>query len=368
MKTKIAIACQGGGSLAAFTAGALQALFENGIQDTFDITSLSGTSGGAICAALAWYSLKKGENPSERLANFWQDNAAQTSQERLFNDATIKTLELAGKGVLPKLDISPSSPTLSRWLSLTATALGLRSQFSSLQKLLEAHIDFQEIASWEPQPDPPILVMGAINVLNGKPSTFNSADESLIVEHILASCAAPTLFPAVEIGDDAYWDGMFADNPPLLALTDPKFIVSADNVPEELWVIKLNPTCRSSVPSYKDDILDRRSELEGNVSIFQNFRSLEQINDFLVAGAFNQEFLANYHIKQPIKFPRSFAEQEDKPYHIPFIEMSADLQEMLSYESKFDRNPKFIHRLIEDGKQQAKKFLEARLAAIASPG
>lgn len=99
-------------------------------------------------------------------------------------------------------------------------------------------------------------------------------------------------------------------------------------------MIKLNPTRRSSVPFYKDDILDRRSELEGNVSIFQNFRTLEQINDFLVAGAFNQEFLANYHIQQPIKFPRSFAEQEDKPYHIPFIEMSADLQEMINYESK----------------------------------
>ncbi|MFY9664301.1 MAG: hypothetical protein WAL67_16230 [Candidatus Cybelea sp.] len=47
MKTKIAIACQGGGSQAAFTAGALQALFEAGIADRFEITALSGTSGGA---------------------------------------------------------------------------------------------------------------------------------------------------------------------------------------------------------------------------------------------------------------------------------------------------------------------------------
>lgn len=60
MKTKIAIACQGGGSHAAFTSGALQALFENSIQDNFEIVSLSGTSGGALCVSLAWYSLKKG--------------------------------------------------------------------------------------------------------------------------------------------------------------------------------------------------------------------------------------------------------------------------------------------------------------------
>lgn len=48
-KPKIAIACQGGGSGTAFTAGVLKALFENKIHDKFEIVSLSGTSGGAIC-------------------------------------------------------------------------------------------------------------------------------------------------------------------------------------------------------------------------------------------------------------------------------------------------------------------------------
>ena len=48
-KTKIAIACQGGGSQTAFTAGALKALCEAGIADEFEIVSMSGTSGG-LCA------------------------------------------------------------------------------------------------------------------------------------------------------------------------------------------------------------------------------------------------------------------------------------------------------------------------------
>lgn len=102
MKTKIAIACQGGGSHAAFTAGALQFLFENDIQDKFEIVSLSGTSGGAIGAALIWYGIKKGDQDVEqRLIDFWQDNTAQTYQERLFNDFAIKSLELTSKGLLP---------------------------------------------------------------------------------------------------------------------------------------------------------------------------------------------------------------------------------------------------------------------------
>jgi len=31
------------------------------VQDYFNIVSLSGTSGGAICAFFTWYALKKGE-------------------------------------------------------------------------------------------------------------------------------------------------------------------------------------------------------------------------------------------------------------------------------------------------------------------
>ena len=46
MKPRVAIACQGGGSQTAFTAGVLKALFENKVQDHFNIVSLSGTSGG----------------------------------------------------------------------------------------------------------------------------------------------------------------------------------------------------------------------------------------------------------------------------------------------------------------------------------
>ena len=63
-KPKVAIACQGGGSQTAFTAGVLKALCENKnkIRDHFKIVSISGTSGGAICAFLIWYAHKKGDD------------------------------------------------------------------------------------------------------------------------------------------------------------------------------------------------------------------------------------------------------------------------------------------------------------------
>lgn len=358
MKTKIAIACQGGGSHAAFTGGVLQALFENGIQDKFEIVSLSGTSGGALCAALIWYALKKGENPVEqRLVEFWQDNTAQTYQERLFNNLAIKNLEYTSKGVLPLFNISPSSPVLKSWMLLAS--LGLRSRFTNFEELLAAHMDFQEIATWGVQPDPPILLLGASNILTGKLWIFNSCHQAIKAEHILASCAIPNLFPAVEIGQDAYWDGIFADNPPIEGLIDAAD-VGAANIPHEIWVIKLNPTGREKVPIEVDDILDRRNELEGNISLFQNLETIEKLNNFLLRDAFKDEFLQELGFREPIKIPRSFVEKEDKPYYIPFIEMSEHLQKSLNYESKLDRNPDLVNALIQDGKQQAKKFLEAR--------
>jgi NTE family protein len=236
----------------------------------------------------------------------------------------------------------------------------LRSGFTNFQELLETHIDFQEVASWGAQPSSPVLLLGASNVLTGKLWMFNSSHEPIKVEHILASCAIPNIFPAVEIGEDAYWDGIFSDNPPITELTSPYF-VGLENLPQEIWVIKLNPTRRDTIPVSPDDILDRRNELEGNVSLFQSLQSVERLNDLLLRGAFKDEFLHEMGVQHPIKIPKSFVEKEDKPYYIPFLEMSEDLQKSLNYESKLDRSPESINRLIEDGKKQAKTFLETRL-------
>lgn len=62
---KIAIACQGGGTHAAFTWGVLTQILETKQQwdaDTeggagFEISSISGTSAGALCALATWYGL-----------------------------------------------------------------------------------------------------------------------------------------------------------------------------------------------------------------------------------------------------------------------------------------------------------------------
>lgn len=59
-KKTVAIACQGGGSHTAFTAGVLRGILRN-LPDEYEIVALSGTSGGVMSAALAWDGLRRND-------------------------------------------------------------------------------------------------------------------------------------------------------------------------------------------------------------------------------------------------------------------------------------------------------------------
>jgi NTE family protein len=361
-KTKIAIACQGGGSQTAFTAGALKALCAERISEEFELVSISGTSGGAICAALIWFAFEKGENPLwGRLLEFWKDNTAQGWLEQAFNQFVVSSLRLVNMGRLPTMQLSPSSPLLQSVVGIAT--MGHRESFRNFRSLLEAHLDFEEIASWGPRKTPPILMIGAANVTTGKLTKFISRQQPIRVEHILASCAVPNLFPAVQIDGDAYWDGLFSDNPPIQELIRPAS-VGTENVPEEIWLIKINPTRCEHVPERPDDIVDRRNQLEGNISLFHQLRHLEMLNDMLLGNALQPEFRAQSDIKEPIRIPKSFSTDPDKSYHIPCMEMATDLQATLDFESKIDRSATNIDRLMEAGEESARHFLDERRKAV----
>ena len=239
--------------------------------------------------------------------------------------------------------------------------IGQRPEFTDFPALLRTYIDFAEIASWGPRPGRPALIVGAANVSTGKLSKFISTHEPIRLEHILASCAVPTIFPAVQIGEHVYWDGLFSDNPPVAELLRTSS-VGAQNLPEEIWLIKINPTACNETPVLTSDILDRRNQMEGNISLFHQLGHIEALNDMLLAGAFRPDYLGRLDIKAPVRIPKSFATDPDKVYHIPCIEMSNDLQETLDYESKIDRSRDNIERLIEEGARSARRFLAERAA------
>jgi NTE family protein len=247
----VAIACQGGGSHTAFTAGVLQHLLTD---DDHRIVAVSGTSGGAICALLSWYGLHR-SGPAEAvrlLEGFWRANSASTFSELLANAWLVGLARLEGQIALPM--VSPYAyPEVAR---------------ATLTDLLGREVDFDEVARLQQPPTdrrpPPLLLVGAVDVATGAHRAFSSWRGEITRNAILASAAVPPLFRAVHEGGSYYWDGLFSQNPPVRELPD------AD--PEEIWVIRINPLARAGEPTAIADIADRRNELSGNLSLQQEPR------------------------------------------------------------------------------------------------
>jgi len=84
-------------------AGALKALCETAAADEIDVVSISGTSGGAVCAALVWYAFVKGERSIwQRLIDFWKDNSAESWAEGTFNKFIIASSRMVNRGLVPR--------------------------------------------------------------------------------------------------------------------------------------------------------------------------------------------------------------------------------------------------------------------------
>jgi NTE family protein len=262
---------------------------------------------------------------------------------------------------MPTLEVSPYSPVAK--LMFKMVTMFHRNTFSDFKEALKAHIDFERIKEWGPRQKRPVLIVGAAGVLSGKLRKFSSYNEVIQVEHILASCAVPNIFPAVEIGDDAYWDGLFADNPPIFALVRQPF-VGFGNLPEEIWMIKIEPTSRPNIPTEPDDILDRRKQMEGNCAYFNQLGAITILNDIFEWGGFTPELLKFLQWETPVRIPKPYEDWPDKSYFIPHIEMSPELYQKIDWEAKLDRGAANIDMLMNDGRKRAREFLEVRKRVV----
>lgn len=338
-KKKIAIACQGGGSHTAFTAGVIKYLLENNIQNQYRIVGLSGTSGGAVCATAALYGLLKAakggtEPPYKPLIDFWYANTPQSLGEEMYAKTTDGLLRIAESGRVPILPPNPyrDAPALS-----AIKPLFPRREFLDFRALLEAYIDFDELNALIDE-DSPRLLLGAANILTGQFKTFDSwVPGEVCVDAILASAAVPNVFEAVQVGDGLYWDGLFSQNPPVAQLikTEPA------KRPDEIWVILINPLTSDTVPKTSAEIADRRNELSGNISLYQEIHFIKLVNRWIEDGYFRPEI-----------------QSQLKPIKIRILEMSKQLSDSLNYSTKLSRDRGMVDRLVQDGEAQAAKFLE----------
>jgi NTE family protein len=352
-RKRVAIACQGGGSQCAFVAGALKTLLAPKVQDRFKIVGLSGTSGGALTGVLAWTGLLaqargNDSNLGDRIVALWKDLSAQTPQEIAVDGASIALLRLTEHGVLPSFATSPSSPQF-RFMSWATSLMIGRPEFTDLRAVLTKHVDFDAVPGLV-APDSPVMLVGAGDVLEGTLKIFSSARGEITADSVLASAAIPNLFPAVWADGHAYWDGIFASNPPIISFLQRPYIGEAPR-PEEIWVIQVNRSKHREVPEYPSDITDRRNHLAGNLSLQHELQVIDMVNTILREGALTESFRARFGLDL------------DQPIAVRFIRMSDALMENLDYASKLSRRPDHINRLIAEGESQAEIFLAELLAS-----
>jgi NTE family protein len=332
-RLRVAIACEGGGSHTAFTAGALSRLLRD---PRYECVALSGTSGGAVCAALAWRGLLDGgvDEAVERVEAFWTDNETDGLE------AVIGALFLDGARALGEL--------LSWEVSPYRLPFDARKAFT---EVLDRHGGFAEIPRLLTDSAPRLLI-GASDVRSGEFAVFRSHP----VEHrsvtypatridadvLLASAAVPTIFRAVEVDGRDHWDGVFSQNPPVRELPDMVRTMPGNEPPDEIWIVRINPQACDEVPHRMSQIRDRRNELAGIISLSQELYMIGWVNRLVERGYLGDEARTKHRV---IKV-RSLA-------------MAADFAAPLDYESKLDRSRPFLRALREHGARQADEFLHA---------
>ena len=236
---QVVLVLQGGGALGAYQVGVYTAMHEAGIEPDWVI----GTSIGAINGALIAGNAPK--NRLERLHAFWDNVAKRAGAEALelvpgFGNV-LANLTTMAQGIPTFFGPNPAS-----WFG-PHVAVGVESAAyyttSPLRATLTELVDLDQLNSRSPR-----LTVGAVNVRNGEMRYFDSRDEQIGLEHVMASGALPPAFPAVRVDGVPYWDGGIYSNTPIEAVLDDKprqdsliFAVHMWNPegsePETLWQV-----------------------------------------------------------------------------------------------------------------------------------
>ncbi|MBB1636131.1 patatin-like phospholipase family protein [Cupriavidus sp. UME77] len=315
----VALALQGGGMHGAFTWGVLDRLLEDG---RLGIEGVSATSAGAMNAAVLAYGLLQGGRDGARQAlhDFWLA-IAQSAQRYspLRWVPWIKGTHTLG------LDHSPLYAMADIVLRLLSPYQFNPNNMNPLRDVLAKQVDFEALR----QRCPIHLYLCATNIETGRIRIFSGHD--LCIDAVLASACVPTLFQAVAIDGQHYWDGGYVGNPAIFPL-----IYHCNT--HDVVIVHINPIVRRGVPTTAADILNRVSEVSFNSSLIREMRAIAFVTSLIQQG----------------KVDRS----EMKEMMIHSIR-SDETMAALGVSSKYNADWAFLCSLRDKGRTEAGTWLEA---------
>jgi NTE family protein len=256
-------ALQGGGSHGAYTWGVLDRLIE---EPWLRIEAISGTSAGAMNAALVADGWMQGgaEGARAALDAYWR----RVSRAAAFSPLQRSALDrLMGRWTL---DTSPAyvvMDLMARVLSpYDLNPLG----FNPLRDILTDSINFGRLAR-----APIKLFITATNVRTGRGRIFRNAE--ITADVLLASACLPTMFQAIEIDNDPYWDGGYAGNPTLTPLV-------RESDAHDIILVQINPRERPDRPRTANEVLNRLNEISFNSPLMKELRMIALLHQVADPG------------------------------------------------------------------------------------
>src|SRR5918995_890659 len=234
-KRPLSLALQGGGSFGAFTWGVLDRLLD---EDDLVLDAVSGASAGAVNAVLLASGLSEGSRTAaqQRLERFWK-RASDTAPR------------------------AQSGPALAMATSVLSPYQFNPFNLNPLKSLLAGEIDFDALRA---KPGVRLLI-ATTRVRDGKLHIFR--EKALTLDAVLASTCLPIFHHAVSIDGEAYWDGGYSANPPLIPL------VTASRAPEAL-IVQIMPTTGAEMPTTLSEITKRMEQITFNSSLLRDLDAL----------------------------------------------------------------------------------------------
>ena len=315
------LALQGGGAHGAFTWGVLDRLLE---EPWLTVDGISGTSAGAMNAAVmaSGYAHGGADGARAALEDFWQ----RVSEAARLSPLQRGPMEmLAGHWTLEYSPMFLAAEMMSRVFSpYDLNPLGTH----PLRDILAETVDFDCLA------EAPIrLFITATNVRTGAGRVFRNAE--ITPEVLLASGCLPTMFQAVEIGGEHYWDGGYSGNPTITPLV--RECRSRDTI-----LVQINPIVRNELPRSARDILNRLNEVSFNAPLLKELRMIALLHRVADPGSGEGAQWANMRIHR----------------------IATERVTELDSTSKLITEWRFLRGLRDEGRRTAQAFLETHGDAL----
>ena len=325
-RPRLNLALQGGGAHGAFTWGVLDRLLEDG---RLAIEGISGTSAGAMNAAVLAYGLARGGNEGAReaLTAFWEKVAEAAAVSPIKPSPLDRWLSVGN------MDFSPSWIAFDNLTRMLSPYEFNPLNINPLRTVLCDVVDFAWLGE-QCAHQVVKLFLCATNVKTSKIHVFKGREIS--ADAVLASACLPFLFHTVEIDGEAYWDGGYMGNPPIFPLI-------YETASSDVLLVQINPVNIDEVPKRAHDIMDRVNEVSFNSSLMRELRTIAFVTRLIDEGRLDME--------------------RYKRLNMHAIEAEEQLAEF-TVSSKLNADRGFLRWLFALGRDRAEAWLEAHVEKV----